>query len=182
MKNIALHILDLVENSARANACKVQISITEDPAADSYILSIQDDGKGMEAEILQKATNPFYSTRTTRKIGMGLPLIQMNAERTGGSFSLQSEPGKGTCMEAHFTLSHPDRLPLGEIAEVLVLLAAGLPQLRLVYVHKTTSGSYCFDTEVIREIIGNFQDSNMEIRKFLKEMITENLEGINAES
>ena len=102
MKNIALHILDLVENSARANAGKVQISITEDPATDSYILKIEDDGKGMEAEILQKATNPFYTSRTTRKIGMGLPLIQMNAERTGGSFNLQSEPGKGTCMEAHF--------------------------------------------------------------------------------
>ena len=85
-------------------------------------------------------------------------------------------------MEACFVLSHPDRLPLGEIDDVLVLLAVGLPQLRLVYVHKTTFGTYCFDTEVIREIIGNFQDSNMEIRRFLKEMIVENLKEIKAES
>lgn len=181
MKNIALHILDLAENSARANARKVQISITEDPLSDSYCLSIQDDGEGMGAEILQKATNPFYTSRTTRKVGMGLPLIQMNAERTGGSFTLQSEPGMGTTMKADFALSHPDRLPLGEIDEVLVLLAVGIPQLRLVYKHKTSSGSYCFDTEVIREIIGNIQDSNLEIRRFLKEMIVENLKEIKAE-
>ena len=182
MKNIALHILDLVQNSARANAGKVFISITEDPVSGSYHLKIQDDGEGMEEEILQKAANPFYTSRTTRKVGMGLPLVQMNAERTGGSFKLQSEPGKGTCMEADFALNHPDRLPLGEIDEVLVLLAIGLPKLRLVYEHKTPSGSYCFDTEVIREIIGNIQDSNMEIRRFLKELITENLKDINAES
>jgi hypothetical protein len=105
----------------------------------------------------------------------------MNAERTGGSFTLISKPGKGTRLEANFVLSHPDRLPLGEIDDVLVLLAVGLPHCRLVYDHKTAFGEYHFDTEAIREIIGNIQDSNMEIRKFLKEMILENLKEIKAE-
>jgi hypothetical protein len=181
MKNIALHILDLVQNSARASAGKVQISITEDTENDRYLLSIEDDGKGMDKEELQKATDPFYTSRTTRNVGLGLPLIKLNAERTGGNLTLSSIPGKGTNLEASFVMSHPDRLPLGEIDDVLVMLAVGLPNLRLVYEHKTPHGQYRFDTEAIREIIGNFQDSNLEIRKFLKEMIVENLRAIQAE-
>ena len=112
---------------------------------------------------------------------MGLPLIQMNAERTGGSFALHSEPGEGTRLTAEFVFNHPDRLPLGEIDDVLVLLAVGLPQLRLIYEHKTSSGFYRFDTLAIREIIGDIQDSTLEIRKFLREMIVENLKDNNAE-
>ncbi len=181
MKNIALHILDLVQNSARAKAGKVMVSVTEDTANDRYLLNIEDDGEGMEKDQLIKATDPFYTSRTTRKVGLGLPLIRMNAERTGGTFSLISEPGKGTRLEACFVMSHPDRLPLGDIDDVLVLLAVGLPNCRLVYVHKTAFGEYRFDTEAIREIIGNIQDSNMEIRRFLKEMIIENLKEIKAE-
>lgn len=182
MKNVALHILDLVQNSARAKAGKVEISIVEDPGKDSYILSIEDDGEGMEEEKRQKAADPFYTTRTTRKVGLGLSLIQQNAERTGGSFSLSSAPGKGTRLEAAFVMNHPDRLPLGEIDDVLVLLAVGLPQLRLIYDHKTPGGEYKFDTEVIREIIGDIKDSNLEIRNFLREMILENLKEIRAEA
>jgi len=182
MKNIALHILDLVQNSARAKAGKVQISIKEDPGKDRYLLSIEDDGEGMEERHLQKATDPFFTTRTTRKVGLGLSLIQQNAERTGGSFSLSSVPGKGTRLEADFVMNHPDRLPLGEIDDVIVLLAVGLPQLRLIYDHATPGGEYKFDTEIIREIIGDIKDSNLEIRKFLREMIIENLKEIKAEA
>ena len=181
MKNIALHILDLVQNSARAKASKVNISVKEDVDNDSYLLSIEDDGKGMDEKELQKAIDPFYTSRTTRKVGLGLPLILMNAERTGGNMTITSSPGKGTSLVATFVMSHPDRLPLGEIDDVLVILAAGLPSLRLVYEHTTKFGHYLFDTEAIREIIGNFQDSNQEIRKFLKEMILENLQAIKAE-
>ncbi|MEI6275370.1 MAG: sensor histidine kinase [Prolixibacteraceae bacterium] len=181
MKNIALHILDLVQNSARAKARKIMVSINEDTMNDRYLLSIEDDGEGMEEDQVLQATNPFYTSRTTRKVGLGLPMIQLNAERTGGSFNLVSTPRKGTRLEASFVLSHPDRLPLGEIDDVLVLLAVGLPHQRLIYEHKTAFGLYHFDTEAIREIIGNIQDSNTEIRKFMKEMIIENLKEIKAE-
>jgi len=182
MKNIALHILDLVENSARAKAKKVQVSISEEIEGNRYMLTIEDDGEGMVEDVVKKATDPFYTSRSTRKVGMGLPLIQMNAERTGGSFSLQSKPGKGTTLEACFVLSHMDRLPLGEIDDVLVLLATGLPLVRLIYTHKTDSGIYCFDTEKVREIAGDLQYCNLETRKFLREMIVENLKKINAEA
>lgn len=182
MKNVALHILDLVQNSARAKAGKVQVSIVENPGKDTYLLTIEDDGIGMEERQLQNATDPFFTTRTTRKVGLGLSLIQQNSERTGGSFNLTSEPGKGTKLDATFIMSHPDRLPLGEIDDVLVLLAVGLPQLRLIYDHTTPAGKYKFDTEVIREIIGDIKDSNQEIRTFLREMIIENLKEIRAEA
>jgi len=181
MKNIALHILDLVQNSARAKAKKVVVSITEDPANDLYTLAISDDGEGMAEEVAKKATDPFFTSRKTRRVGLGLPLIQQNAERTGGNFVIHSIPDNGTHLTASFVFSHPDRLPMGEIDDVLVLLAVGLPHLRLVYEHKTSSGSYRFDTEAVREIIGDIQDSNQEVRKFLKEMIAENLKNINAE-
>jgi len=181
MKNIALHILDLVENSARAKAKKVVISVREDPGEDIYQLTISDDGEGMEAAVAQKATDPFYTSRKTRRVGLGLPLIQQNTERTGGKFELLSVAGKGTQLKASFVFSHADRLPLGEIDEVLVLLAVGFPRLRLVYEHQTPLGFYSFDTEAVREIIGNIEESNMEIRVFLKEMIVENLKNINAE-
>ncbi len=181
MKNIALHILDLVENSTRAKSCNVLISIVEDVSCDKYTLTLTDDGSGMDEEQRQKATNPFYTSRTTRKVGLGLPLIQMNAEKTGGSFSLTSKLGGGTTLEAKFVMSHPDRLPLGEIDEVLVLLAVGLPMLRLVYRHITAVGEYRFDTEELREIMGNLEHCNLAVRKFLKEMILENLREIKAE-
>lgn len=181
MKNIALHILDLVENSVRANARMVQVSILEEPGNDLYLLSIEDDGEGMDEEEKTKATDPFYTSRITRKVGLGLPLIKQNAERTGGSFTLTSAPGKGTKLEARFMMSHPDRLPLGEIDDVLVLLAGSSPHTHLVYRHETMKGSYLFDTETVKGIIGNFQDINMEIRKFLREMIIENLKEIEAE-
>lgn len=182
MKSIALHILDLVENSTRANAQKVVVSIREDPDKDHYLLIIEDDGNGMNEAVVQQATDPFYTSRSTRKVGMGLPLIQMNAERTGGSFSLHSVPGTGTRLEAHFIFSHPDRLPLGEIGDVLVLLATGHPGLRLLYEHQTPTGFYRFDTEEIRAIVGNMEDCNQEIRKFLREMVSENLKEIGAGS
>lgn len=182
MKNIALHILDLVENSVRASAKKVRVSISEMIESDRYVLTIEDDGAGMVEDVAKKATDPFYTSRSTRKVGMGLPLIQLNAERTGGSFSLRSKPGKGTTLEACFVLSHTDRLPLGEIDDVLVLLATGYPLVRLIYTHKTDSGIYCFDTKEIMEITGNLQESSMEVRKFLREMIVENLKKINAEA
>jgi hypothetical protein len=160
----------------------VQISISENPEKDLYLLIIEDNGTGMETSELKKATDPFYTSRTTRKVGLGLPLIQMNVERTGGNFELDSHPGAGTQLKAGFVLSHPDRLPLGEIGEVLVLLAVGLPGLRLIYNHTTPWGAYQFDSDAIQEIVGDLGNCTQEIRKFLKEMIMENLQEIKAEA
>ncbi|MCE1197563.1 MAG: sensor histidine kinase [Marinilabiliales bacterium] len=181
MKNIALHIYDLVENSTRARASHVTILVREEPVGDSYCLEIVDDGRGMTPEVLRKATDPFYTSRTTRKVGLGLPLIRMNAERTGGSFTLTSAPGSGTRLEAYFVMSHPDRLPLGEIDDVLLMLTNSYPNLHLVYEHTTPKGKYRYDSEEIREAIGDLLASSKEVRDYVREMISDNLKAIGAE-
>ena len=112
---------------------------------------------------------------------MGLSLIRQNAERAGGAFLLASEPGEGTRLEARFSWSHPDRLPMGDVGEVLVLLGVSFPELHLVYEHETKTGQYLFDTAEIVEIVGDTGLKRKEIREFLQEMIRENLQHIGAE-
>mgnify|MGYP001294764079 CR=1 FL=1 len=102
MKDIALHILDVANNSISAKATLVEIVVNEQPDTNTFTLSIIDNGKGMSSEILEQVTDPFYTTRTTRKVGLGIPLLKQNAEQSGGKLSLESEPGKGTKLEAVF--------------------------------------------------------------------------------
>lgn len=180
MRNIALHLLDLTENSVRAKATKIFISIREERNKERLILTIEDNGEGMDEDKRSRAMDPFYTSRTTRNVGMGLPLFRSNAERTGGSLRLESSPAKGTLLQAEFVSSHPDMLPAGEIEDVLVLLAVGHPEIALVYEHTTENGQYRFETEAIREIVGDLSESTGEVRRFLKEMIAENLKAIGA--
>lgn len=129
MEDLSLHILDVVENSVAASAAMIEILIVEDGAADRLSLEIRDDGKGMDEELRAKALDPFFSTRTTRRIGLGLPLLAQAAREAGGDLELRSTPGKGTTVRAVFQLSHPDRKPLGDIAASLVAILAGRPHL-----------------------------------------------------
>ncbi len=129
MEDLSLHILDVVENSVAASAAMIEISIVEDTVNDRLSLEIRDDGEGMDEELREKALDPFFSTRTTRRIGLGLPLLAQAARDSGGDLELESAPGKGTTVRAVFQLSHPDRKPLGDIAASLVAILAGKPHL-----------------------------------------------------
>ncbi len=129
MEDLSLHILDVVENSVAAAASTIEILIVEDTMNDRLSLEIRDDGKGMDEELREKALDPFFSTRTTRRIGLGLPLLAQAARDSGGDLELESAPGKGTTVRAVFQLSHPDRKPLGDIAASLVAILAGRPHL-----------------------------------------------------
>ena len=178
MNELALHILDIAQNSIRANAKLVQIRITEKPDFDEYLIEIADDGQGMAKEQVERASDPFFTSRTTRKVGMGLSLIKHNAEQSGGSFHLISEKGKGTQIVVTFGLHHIDRPILGDIAGTLLILADNEKQTEFVYTHQTPNGEYQFDTRVIKESLDEIPFSTPEIRKFLIEMIRENLEQI----
>ena len=129
MEDLSLHILDVVENSVAASAATIEISIVEDTAGDRLTLEIKDDGEGMDETVRQKALDPFFSSRTTRRIGLGLPLLAQAACDSGGDLELESTPGEGTTVRAEFQLSHPDRKPLGDIAASLVAILAGKPHL-----------------------------------------------------
>ena len=133
MQDLSLHILDIAENSIAASATRITIRLVEETRRDSLLLEIRDNGKGMDERMRQEALDPFFTSRTTRKVGLGLPLLAQAAREGGGRLELESEPGRGTTVRAVFRLSHPDRKPLGDIAETLETICSGRPDLDLQF-------------------------------------------------
>jgi len=136
MEDLSLHILDIVENSVAASARQIQIRIDEDTVNDRLTLEICDDGQGMDDETRKKVLDPFFTTRTTRRVGLGLPLLAQAARQSGGDLEVESVPGQGSKVRAVFRLSHPDRKPLGDIASTLGAILAGKTELDLVFEHR----------------------------------------------
>jgi K+-sensing histidine kinase KdpD len=176
MKELSLHVLDIVQNSIVAGASSVDISIREDFVADSMSIIIADNGKGIPAEMLQKVTDPYTTSRTTRKVGMGLPLLQDACRSSGGSLKIESVEGKGTAVTVTLGLSHIDRQPLGDIAGVVVLLVSANPKIEFRYTHQRNDEEYVFDTQEVRETLDGMPLNSPDIMKILREMILLNLE------
>lgn len=133
MKEIALHLLDLAENSVSAGAQTVKITICEDLNTDVLTASIEDDGRGMDAETVRKVTDPFYTSRTTRKVGLGIPLLKGAAEETNGGLKIASQPGVGTRVEVTFQHSHIDRMPLGNLPTTFLGLSVAHPDIHWIF-------------------------------------------------
>lgn len=178
MKDLSLHIMDIVQNSISAKAGTIEIEISENVKSDLYSIVIKDDGVGMAPAFAEKVTDPYVTSRTTRKVGLGLPLLKQNAERTGGSLKIESEVGIGTIVTTNFGLSNYDRPPLGDIAGTIVLLAAANLKTRFIYRHTTEITTFIFDTNEINEMLDGMPLSEPGIIRFLKEMINENLQEI----
>jgi len=142
VKEISLHILDLIENAAEAGARRVSVLVVEDPEKDKLRISVSDDGRGMRPELLKTALDPFTTTRKTRKVGMGLALLAGTAQQAGGKLVVWSELGKGTRVRAEMQLSHLDRAPLGRVADTLASAAVLHPQVDLRFRHRGPTGSY----------------------------------------
>ncbi len=180
MTELSLHILDIVQNSISAEANKIEIRIEEDIPNNRYVITISDNGRGMDEETLSHVTDPFFTTRTTRKVGVGISLFQQNAELTGGNLSIDSVVGKGTKVTAIFGYNHIDRLPLGDMAGTMTLLIGANPKIRFIYNHITPLSDFEFDTIEVLEELGKVPINHPDILKVLKEMIKENLELIEA--
>lgn len=146
MEDLSLHILDIAENSIASSAGRIEIRIEEDTGRDVLTIEIKDDGKGMDEQTLQKTLDPFFTTRTTRRVGLGLPLLAQAARQTDGKIELDSKPGQGTTVKATFSLSHLDRQPMGDMQETIRTLVAGHPEIDFLYEHKTNDSIYHFDT------------------------------------
>jgi len=146
MEDLSLHILDIAENSISASAKRIEIRIDEDRAKDLLTIEIKDDGKGMDEQTLQKVLDPFFTTRQTRKVGLGLSLLAQATRESDGRIELSSGPGKGTTVKAFFCLSHLDRKPIGDIHETIRTLVAGNPGIDFLYEHKKNDSIYRFDT------------------------------------
>ncbi len=142
MKELSLHLLDLIENSVEAGAHRLDISIEEDPVADRLLLTVRDDGRGMTPEMAAAAADPFVTSRTTRSVGLGLALLSAAAEQAGGRMTIRSSPGEGTEVRVEFQLSHLDRAPLGRTEDTLATVAALHPDLEVHYTHTGPKGEY----------------------------------------
>ncbi len=180
MKDLSLHILDIAQNSISAGASNIGISIDESLAANTMAIEVTDNGRGMPAEVLERVTDPYFTSRNTRKVGLGIPLFKQNAEATGGSLQIDSEEGRGTMLKATFVHNHLDRPPLGDMAGVMVLLAGANPEIRFVYTHRVDNEEYVFDTEEVKEALDGLPINDPQVMRFLKEMIIENLVAIKA--
>ncbi len=150
MKDLSLHILDIVENSVAARANKIEIKISEDKKKDLLSVEIIDNGIGMDKETQQKALDPFYTTKTVRRFGFGLSLLSEAAKAANGNFFMQSEKGEGTKIKADFQSSHIDRKPLGDMGQTIITLVIGNPEIDLIYMHKKNNHKYSFDTRKIK--------------------------------
>lgn len=175
MREIALNILDIAENSVKAKASLIEITVT---AADNILtVTITDNGKGMSKDFLEKVTDPFTTTRITRKVGMGIPLFKDAAEMTGGSFEIESEPGRGTRVTARFVIDSIDRAPLGDISDTAVTLLG--PDIDFVWVYTVNGRSFTFDTREIKAELGDIPIDSPEIISFLRNLLKENIDSIN---
>ena len=179
MKDLSMHIMDILQNSTRAGASEVTLEVLEDAAADTLTIRFIDNGCGMDAETVQKVINPFFTTRTTRKVGLGLPLLKQNTEQTGGSLDIQSEKGKGTTVTAVFGRSHLDRPPMGDLAGTVVLTASAYPNIRFIFHYHNTDTDYVFDTDEVNEALDGISIQEPEVIQYLKEMIQENIGNVN---
>ena len=181
MKELSLNILDVAKNSTAAGATKVEISLE---LAESGILtvSIIDNGCGMSEETLMGVTNPFYTTRKTRKVGMGLPLLKMAAEQTGGELRISSSTEKGnsgTSLSATFDTKSIDCMPLGDIISTICILIAGSPEVDFLFTDKRPSGCVQLDTAQLREVLGSeISLAEPEIQMWIREYLEEQYQSI----
>ena len=180
MKEISLNILDVAENSVKANATLTEIFIDE--KGDTLTLTIKDDGCGMNEETVKSVIDPFYTTRTTRKVGLGIPLLKLACEQTGGALSITSsvdESNHGTTVEAVFFKNHIDFTPLGDVISSIVTLIQGHPNTDFLFRHTTENGTVELDTREIRAVLEDVPLDTYEVILWIGDNLKEQYEAFN---
>ncbi|MEJ2183729.1 MAG: ATP-binding protein [Nitrospirota bacterium] len=172
MRDLSLHVLDVAENSVDAGARNVVITIREERREDRLTLTVRDDGRGFEAGL---KTGDAYFTSKRKRFGMGIPMLKQAARETGGSFSLQSEPGRGTVLSASFGLTHVDRKPLGDMGATLSALVAGHPETDFVLVYESDGYTYRFETARLREELPGLPLSVPKVLQYIHQDVNEGI-------
>lgn len=176
MKELSLHILDLVQNSITASAKNIILTIDESIFKNYLSIAIKDDGCGISEEELTIITDPFYTTRTTRSVGLGIPMFKMNAEQCGGSFEIHSVVQKGTMIKGIFDYDHIDRAPLGEMANTIVGIVLSLDRCNLIYHHIIEGHCFTLSTLEMRKMLGEeFSLSDIAVLNWVKDYVSEGL-------
>lgn len=172
MKELSLNILDIAKNSVTAGASLVEITVEETPVR--LTITVRDDGCGMTPEFAARVMDPFTTTRTTRKVGLGIPLLRMEAQMSGGDLSIASEVGKGTTLSAWFDPTHIDMPPLGDLPSSVVTLIQGSPEMDFRFTHRVGDREYTLDTREIRAVMGEISLAEPEVLGWLTDFLTEN--------
>ncbi|MGV8905482.1 MAG: ATP-binding protein [Acetobacterium sp.] len=178
MKELSLHILDITQNSIRAEATLVSLTITESLAQNNLTIIIEDNGSGIPADKLQYITDPFVTSRTTRKVGLGLSLFKAAAEACNGFFEITSVVGVGTKVTASFERDHIDRAPLGNMADTILTMVMSFGEADLVYEHNYNHRSFIMDTREIKETLGVTSLNELDILNWIRSFVKEGLEEI----
>ena len=181
MQELSLNILDIAQNSIRADASLITIEVLKSTVENRMTIAITDNGCGMSPEKVEQVINPFYTTRTTRPVGLGVPFFKMSAEMTGGSFRIESREGAGTRVEAVYVLDHIDLMPLGDMASTMVTLISVNPEIDFVYRYRCNDAEFTLDTREVKQILEGLPVNSPDVMLFVKEFIEENTAQADAE-
>jgi anti-sigma regulatory factor (Ser/Thr protein kinase) len=181
LKELSLHILDIAENSVNAGASKIEVSVIENIKKDKLSIIIKDNGKGMDAETVRKVTDPFITSRTTRKVGLGIPFLKAAAEACQGNLEIHSQPGSGTELEVFFQRSHIDRMPLGDLQSTFLNLMIGYPQVNWIFRYQVNDRSFILDDQAIKETLAGLPLSEPTVINYLKQVISDGMSEITQE-
>lgn len=177
MKELSLNILDVTENSVRAGAKNILVSLVCDSEG-ILTLTISDDGCGMDEETVRRVSDPFYTTRTTRKVGLGVPFLKLAAMQAGGDMTIESTVGEGTCVKATFDTNNLDFTPIGDMVSTMTTLIMGAPDVDFVYEHTSPAGSVRLDTKELREVLGDVSLASVEVIAWIKEYLREQYDNL----
>jgi len=175
VKEIALRILDIVENGLAAGATAIEIAVEEDAAGNRLRVSVSDDGRGMDARKLSAVGDPFVTSRTTRVAGLGIPLLKAAAEACNGRLEVRSAPGQGTALTAEFQRDHIDRMPLGDLAGTVLSLVVANPEIHWRFQYQADGRTFLFDTDPIRRALGDVPLSEPSALRCIREMLQEGI-------
>lgn len=175
MRELSLHILDIAQNSIVAEAKTLRIAIIESIKKDRLVIKMKDDGRGMDEETVKKVTDPFFTSRTTRKVGLGIPLFKASAEQCGGYFEIFSQLGIGTEIIAEFQHTHIDRVPLGNMPETISTILNVCDDMDLIYTHCFEDKKFTLNSKEIKKLLDGVPISNLDVIQWLREYIKEGL-------
>ena len=179
MRELALHILDIAENSIAAGASQVAICIRKDTRNDELVITVKDNGQGMDDELIAKVMDPFITSRTTRKVGLGIPLLKQAANACNGDLTIQSQPGKGTLLTAKFQECHIDRMPIGNLADTFLTLLLGTPEVNWVLDYQVNDEIFHFDDTEVKEVLDGMLLTDYRVIEYLTNTSQNGINNIN---
>jgi len=178
MRDLSLHLMDILQNSIVAKSDRITVKIFADGITDNLEIEIIDNGEGMDKEFLKQVTDPFVTTRTTRKIGLGIPLLKASAQRANGDLIINSSKMDGTCIKANFKISHIDRLPIGDISETLISTIMGSPEIEYELVINNNKEEFRLNTTEIKNKLDGVSITEFAVLTWIKDFINENVKHI----